>query len=55
MSLYNKLRPEPADKLDQISEYVFQAFDKDRNGYLSFTEFIVLQLLATFFLRYKAY
>jgi len=42
VSLYDKLRPEPADKLNEISEFVFRAFDSDKNGYLSFTEFIVI-------------
>ena len=44
VNLYDKLRPEPADKLDEISEFVFRAFDSDKNGFLSFTEFIVMSL-----------
>lgn len=32
--LYDELRPEPAELLDEISEYVFRCFDSDRNGIL---------------------
>ena len=28
-----RFRPESRDKLDEISQFVFAAFDKDRNGY----------------------
>ncbi len=30
--LYDELRPESADKLDEISEFAFRAFDTDHNG-----------------------
>ena len=30
--LYDELRPEPPELLDEISQYVFRAFDSDRNG-----------------------
>lgn len=41
VNLYTKLRPEDPDKLDEISQYVFRAFDQDRSGYIDFTEFMV--------------
>lgn len=40
-ALYCKLRPEPADQLDEIAAYVFEAFDSDNNGTISFSEFMV--------------
>jgi Ca2+-binding EF-hand superfamily protein len=39
--LYDELRPEPPEVLDEISEYVFRAFDSDHNGFISFNEFMV--------------
>ena len=41
--LYDELRPESMDRLDEISQYVFRAFDKDNNGTISFNEFLVSQ------------
>lgn len=41
VSLYTKLRPEDPDKLDEISQFVFRAFDQDRSGFIDFTEFMV--------------
>jgi Ca2+-binding EF-hand superfamily protein len=38
--LSNKLGSVPAD-LDQISTYIFRAFDSDHNGSISFNEFII--------------
>ena len=35
VTLYSRLRPEPADRLDEISHFVFSAFDTDGNGELS--------------------
>ena len=32
--LYDELRPENLEKLDEISQYVFAAFDTDHNGLL---------------------
>ena len=32
--LYDQLRPEPAERLDEISQFVFNSFDTDRNGIL---------------------
>ena len=45
--LYDELRPESADKLDEISEFAFRAFDTDHNGdyfikiYLFVQEFFI--------------
>ena len=39
--LYGKLRYESRERLDEICEFVFRAFDSDNNGYLTFNEFIV--------------
>ena len=39
--LYDELRPESMDRLDEISQYVFRAFDKDNSGTISFNEFMV--------------
>ena len=39
--LYDELRPESADVLDEISVYVFDAFDKDNNGTINFNEFMI--------------
>lgn len=39
--LYSKLRPESPDQLDEISGFVFRAFDSDRNGTIDFSEFMV--------------
>lgn len=41
VNLYSKLRPEPPELLDEISIFIFQAFDDDNNGYISFDEFII--------------
>ena len=30
--LYDQLRPEPAELIDEISQYVFECFDVDDNG-----------------------
>ena len=40
ISLYDKLRGEPYDRLDEISKYVFRVFDKDRNGILKYFSYI---------------
>ncbi len=39
--LYDELRPESADVLDEISNYVFDSFDKDNNGTITFNEFVI--------------
>lgn len=33
LRLYDELRPESLEKLDEISQYVFGAFDKDNSGF----------------------
>lgn len=45
--LYDELRPEPPEILDEISNYVFDAFDKDNNGSISFTEFMIAYALTS--------
>lgn len=39
--LYDELRPESPDKIDEIAGHVFRAFDGDNNGSISFGEFLV--------------
>ena len=39
--LYSKLRPEPPEILDEISIFIFRAFDDDNNGYINFNEFMI--------------
>ncbi len=39
--LYIELRPEPAELIDEIAQYVFGAFDADNNGSINFNEFMV--------------
>ena len=39
--LYSTLRPESNDQLDEISHFIFNAFDSDKNGSISFGEFLV--------------
>lgn len=39
--LYPKMRNEPVANLDEISNFVFTAFDSDNNGFLTFNEFLI--------------
>ena len=39
--LYSKLRPERPELLDEISIFIFRAFDDDNNGYITFNEFMI--------------
>ena len=39
--LYIQLRAEPAELVDEIAAYVFEAFDTDNNGSVNFNEFLV--------------
>lgn len=39
--LYDQLRPEPPELMDEISEFVFRAFDGDKNGSINFNEFMI--------------
>lgn len=41
IKLYTLLRPESADRLDEISAQIFRAFDSDNNGFLTFNEFLI--------------
>jgi hypothetical protein len=45
--LYESLRPEPHDILDEISEHVFRCFDSDQNGSISFNEFLIAYALTS--------
>ncbi len=45
--LYAKLRPEPAEAIDEIASYVFEAFDTDNNGTVNFNEFLVAYALTS--------
>ena len=45
VQLYEQLRSEPRDKIDEIAVHIFDAFDQDTNGTINFTEFLVLLLL----------
>ena len=45
--LYAKFRSEPLDRIDEISQYVFRAFDADNNGQISFGEFLVRRPIRT--------
>ena len=42
VAFYSKVRAEPVDRLDEMCEFVFRAFDTDNNGYLTFSEFMVI-------------
>ena len=42
VKLYISLRPEPAEQIGEIAEFVFNAFDSDHNGSISFNEFLVI-------------
>lgn len=45
--LYDKLRPEPMEQLDEISNNVFESFDRDDNGMIEFQEFIIAYALTS--------
>ncbi|RNA31687.1 Neuronal calcium sensor 2 [Brachionus plicatilis] len=47
IQLYTKLRPEPAETLEKISNFVFRAFDLDQNGTIDFNEFMISYSLTT--------
>lgn len=46
--LYAELRPEPKEQIDEIAGYVFSSFDINKNGLISFNEFLVRFLLILF-------
>ena len=39
--LYDKLRPETAEQIDEIAGYVFECFDANDNGTINFNEFMI--------------
>lgn len=41
IKLYSSLRPENPENLDEISAFIFRAFDTDHNGYITFNEFML--------------
>ena len=41
VTIYEKLRSEPIDKIDEIAVHIFNAFDTDNNGTIGFSEFLV--------------
>jgi len=45
--LYDKLRPEPPELIDEICNNVFESFDKDNNHMIDFQEFIVAYALTS--------
>lgn len=45
--LYEKLRPEPPELIDEIAVFVFGAFDQDNNGTICFNEFLVAYSLTS--------
>ena len=45
--LYNELRPEPRELIDEIADYVFRGFDADNNGSISFNEFLIAYALTS--------
>ena len=40
-ALYESLRPETMNLIDDLVEHIFKAFDADSNGKISFKEFLV--------------
>ena len=45
--LYDELRPEPPELIDEIANYVFKGFDKDNNGSINFNEFLIAYALTS--------
>ena len=43
--LYSSLRYESPELLDEITEFIFKAFDADKSGTISFAEFLVCNQL----------
>ena len=41
IALYESLRPETMNLIDDLVEHIFKAFDADSNGKISFSEFLV--------------
>jgi len=45
--LYSELRPESNDNLKEIVQYIFECFDKNHDGEISFNEFITGYILTS--------
>ncbi|CAF0713651.1 unnamed protein product [Brachionus calyciflorus] len=45
--LYDVLRPEPPELIDEIANFVFEAFDSDNNGTIAFNEFLIAYSLTS--------
>ena len=45
--LYDELRPEPPELIDEIGNFVFKGFDKDNNGSINFNEFLMAYALTS--------
>jgi Ca2+-binding EF-hand superfamily protein len=45
--LYDVLRPESGERLDEVSQFVFGAFDADNSGKIQFSEFLVSYALTS--------
>ena len=41
VNFYCELRSEPKEKVEEIAKCIFEGFDRDDNGYISFSEFMV--------------
>ncbi len=46
-ALYDKLRPESAEQIDEIAGYIFECFDSDNNGTINFNEFMIAYALTS--------
>lgn len=45
INLYDKLKPDSNEIVSQIAEQAFRAFDYDKNGSITFSEFLVSFIL----------
>lgn len=45
VNFYCELRSEPKEKVEEIAKCIFEGFDRDDNGYISFSEFMVRNVL----------
>lgn len=41
VKLYSELRPESTEQLNEISNFIFKCFDLDKNGSITFNEFLL--------------
>ena len=49
--MYSSMRHEDSDRLSDITEFIFRAFDKDKSGTIDFEEFAVKHLNINFIKR----